>query len=140
GAASGDLLVSVHVQEHERFVRRGQDLNVRLPLSIAEAALGTTKRIAGLLDEVTVEVPAGIQTGDRVTVKEAGLPLVGRSDAKGKLYCHIEVIVPKKLDDTSRELLQQLSHALGDSETSDADNLLTQNFGDKVKDFFKAKK
>ena len=140
GAASGDLLITVQVMQHERFVRKGQHLNVRLALSIAEAALGTTKRIDGLLKEVLVEVPAGVQSGDRVSVKDAGLPYLNQPDSFGNLYCHIDVIVPKKVSPQARDLLAALSRELGDSETSDADELLQQNFGDKVKDFFKGTK
>jgi len=139
GAASGDLLVEVHVRPHERFIRKGKDLNVRLALSIAEAALGTKKRIPGLLDEIRVTIPSGVQTGDKVKVKGAGMPLVERDGVYGNLYCHVDVIVPKKLDSRSRELLEDLSRSLGDSEASDADELLTQNLTDKVKDFFKGK-
>ncbi|MCL2438833.1 MAG: DnaJ domain-containing protein, partial [Coriobacteriia bacterium] len=74
GAASGDLIVTARIMQHDRFVRKGQHLNVRLPLSITEATLGTTKRIEGLLEEVQVDIPAGVQTGDRVSVSGAGLP------------------------------------------------------------------
>ncbi|MCL2746443.1 MAG: molecular chaperone DnaJ [Coriobacteriia bacterium] len=140
GAASGDLIITIQVQPHERFVRKGQNLNVRLALSIAEAALGTTKRIEGLLTEVTVEVPAGVQTGDRVSVKDAGLPHLNRPETIGKLYCHVDVIVPRKMSQRSRDLLAELSTELGDNEKSDADDLLQQGFGDKVKDFFKGPK
>ncbi|MCL2526368.1 MAG: J domain-containing protein [Coriobacteriia bacterium] len=140
GAASGDLLVTIHVQAHDRFVRKGQHLNVRLPLSIAEATLGATKRIEGLLGEVVVEVPAGVQTGDRVSVDRAGLPFIKRPSETGKLYCHVDVVVPTKPSKRAEELLRELSAELGDSETSDADDLLVHNFGDKVKDFFRGSK
>ena len=139
GASSGDLLVTIQIQQNERFVRKGQHLNVRLPVSIAEAALGTTKIIEGLLGQVQVKVHAGVQTGDRVSVDDAGLPYLNNPETKGKLYCHIDVIVPKKISPAAKELLKELSREIGDSATSDADDLLTQNFGDKVKDFFKGK-
>jgi len=140
GAASGDLIVTIRIMQHDRFVRKGQHLNVRLPLSIAEAALGTTKRIEGLLEEVEVQVPAGVQSGDKVSVDGAGLPFISRPEEVGKLYCHIDIIVPKKVSPRAQELLTELSSELGDSETSDADELLQQNFGDKVKDFFRGAK
>jgi len=140
GAVSGDLLVTVRVLEHERFVRKGHDLNVRLPISMTQAALGATKQIESLLGVVAVEVPAGIQTGDRVKVKGAGMPIVGREEAFGSLYCHLEIIVPKKLDARSQELLEELGRHFGDSETSDADELLVQGVGGKMKDFFKGKR
>ena len=139
GAKSGDLVISVQVQAHERFERSGKDLHVRLPLSIAEATLGTHKIIDGLLEPVSVEVAPGFQTGEKVRVKGAGLPVVGRPDDAGDLYCHIEVIVPRKTSEKAQELLRQLSAEFGDSETSNADDLRQKNIGDKVKDFFKGK-
>ena len=139
GAKSGDLLITIHVQAHERFERSGHDLHVRLPLSIAEATLGTHKLIEGLLEPITVEVAPGVQTGEKTRVKGAGLPVVGRPEGYGDLYCHIEVIVPRKPSEKARALLQQLSEELGDSETSNADDLRQKNIGDKVKDFFKGR-
>ena len=140
GAESGDLIITIQIKPHERFVRRGQNLNVRLPLSITEAALGCMKSIEGLLGRVIIEIPAGVQTGDRVSVKDAGLPYVGRPESSGKLYCHIDVVVPKKINQRSRELLEELSVELGDTVVSDADRLQQQNFGDIFKDFFKGSK
>ena len=139
GAKSGDLVVTIRVRAHERFERSGQDLHVRLPLSITEATLGARKTIEGLLEPVTVEVAAGLQSGDKTRVKGAGLPIVGRPDGFGDLYCHIEVIVPRKPSDKARDLLQQLSVEFGDSETSNADDLRQRNIGEKVKDFFRGK-
>ena len=112
---------------------------MRLAVSIAEAALGTTKIIDGLLEQVQVKVPAGTQVGDRVSVPDAGLPYLNNPDNKGKLYCHIDIVVPKKISERSKELLTELSREMGDSATSNADDLLQQGFGEKVKDFFRGK-
>jgi molecular chaperone DnaJ len=139
GAKSGDLLITVRVQQHERFEREGNNLHVRLPISIAEAAIGTTKRIDGLLDEVIVEVPAGAQTGERVTIKRSGMPVINREDTFGDLICHLDVVVPRKLSTKAQTLLAELSAELGDSETSNADDLKNKDFGSKVKDFFKGR-
>jgi molecular chaperone DnaJ len=136
GAASGDLLITIGVARHERFERNGADLHVRLPISLAEAGIGATKLIDGLLEPVSVAVPAGKQTGETIRVKRAGLPIVGKPEALGDLHCHLEIIVPKKMSERAHELLRELSAEFGDDETSDADELRKQSFGDKVKDFF----
>jgi molecular chaperone DnaJ len=137
GAQSGDLLVTVHVADHERFERQGADLHLRLPVSVAEAALGASKNVESLLESVAVEVPAGKQTGQTVRVKRAGLPVIGRPEGLGDLYCHIEVIVPKRLSDKAKHLLHELSDELGDNPDSNADELRPKRFGDKLKDWIR---
>ncbi|MCL2025001.1 MAG: molecular chaperone DnaJ [Coriobacteriia bacterium] len=117
GAAGGDLLVEVRVAPHERFEREGNDLHMVLALSMTQATLGATKRIEGLLDEVSVDVPPGTQTGARIKVSGAGMPVLNR-ESHGNLYCHIEVVVPRKLTKRQKELVRELSAEFGDSETS----------------------
>jgi molecular chaperone DnaJ len=133
GAASGDLIVTVRIAPHDRFERRGNDLHMALPLTFTQAALGATKQIEGLLGAVTVDVPAGSQTGDRVKVTGAGMPRIG-SEACGNLFCHIEVVVPRKLTSKQKELISALSAEFGDSEISQVAHHKT-GF-DKVKDWF----
>lgn len=113
GDRSGDLIVTVRVVPHEVFHRDGADLHTRLGISITEAALGAQKTVHGLLGSVQAEVPAGSATDDVVKVKGAGLPHVG-DERHGNLYLHLEIVVPKKLTDEQRNLLEQLSVALGD--------------------------
>ncbi|MCL2491633.1 MAG: molecular chaperone DnaJ [Coriobacteriia bacterium] len=133
GAASGDLIIKIRIAPNDRFERHHSDLHMILPLSYTQAALGATKRIKGLLDEVAVEIPAGVQTGDKVKVTGAGMPIMNR-DMCGDLYCHIEVVVPKKLNKKQKELLRALSTEFSDSETSVVEHHKTSF--DKVKDWF----
>jgi molecular chaperone DnaJ len=133
GARAGDLIVTVRVAPHKRFERHGADLHMLLPLSFTQAALGATKLIDGLLEEVRVEIPAGLQTGETVKVIGAGMPVYG-SEGYGNLYCHIEVVVPRKMTQRQKELVTTLSKEFGDSETS---QVAHQKSGfDRVKDWF----
>jgi len=111
GAAAGDLLVRVRVAEHEYLHRDGDDLHVMAVVNIAQAALGATIEVPGLLEEVEVDVPAGTQSGDVVRVKGRGMPSL-RGGA-GDLYVHLRVEVPRKLDKRQRELLRELGDTLG---------------------------
>ena len=132
GAASGDLVITIRVGADKRFERHGADLHMVLPLTFTQAALGATKRIPGLLGEVTVDIPAGIQTGEKVKVIGGGMPVLGK-DTQGNLYCHIEVVVPRKLSTKQKELLRALSGEFGDSETSQVEH--HRSGFDKVKDW-----
>ena len=136
GARGGDLIFTVHVGAHERFERQGANLHARLPISITEAALGTVKEVEGLLEPVKVEVPAGAQTKDRIRVKGAGMPQLHKADQRGDLIFYCDVIVPKKVSSKAEELLQQLSAELGDTPTSDADELASKGgIGERIRGF-----
>lgn len=135
GAKSGDLFLVIAVKEHKVFEREGNNLHARLEISMTEAALGTTKRVPGLLEDVVVEIEPGSMTGDTVRVKGAGMPIM-RSDAKGDLVFHLQVVIPKKLTARQKELLQELSQELGDSEEAVAAPRHKSGF-DKFKDWIK---
>lgn len=111
GARPGDLLVRVRVAKHEYLHREGDDLHVMAVVNIAQAALGASIEVPGLLHGVTVDVPAGSQSGDIVRVKGHGMP--GIHGGVGDLYVHLRVEVPRKLDKRQRELLRELGETLG---------------------------
>jgi len=114
GAAAGDLLVTVRIAEDDYLHREGDDLHCRATVTIAQAALGVDLEVHGILEEKTVAVPAGSQHGDVVRVKGAGMPRVN-SSARGDLFVHIAVDVPKKLTKRQRELLEEFARESGDA-------------------------
>ena len=134
GARSGNLIITVRIASHKRFERRNSDLHRVLELSYTQAALGATKRIDGLLGEVTVPVEPGTQTGDIIRVPGAGMPIM-HTEQRGDLVCHVQVVVPRKLNAKQRELMTALSGEFRDSETSQVDHHRTGM--DKVKEWFK---
>lgn len=119
GDRSGDLIVTIRVAPHEQYHRDGADLHMRLGISITEAALGAQKNVQGLMGEVSAEIPAGSATDDIVKVKGAGLSHVG-GERHGNLFLHLEIVVPQKLTDEQRDLLEKLSIALGDVATGES--------------------
>ena len=115
GAASGDLIVTCRIQPHEFFERDGDDLHCRANVSIVQATLGAEVEVDGIFEDekVTVRIPEGLQNGQTVRCKGFGMPRL-RSDARGDLYVHVTVSVPKKLTKKQRELLEQLAHEFGE--------------------------
>jgi len=108
GGAPGDLYVKVNVRPHRYFRRKDNDIYLDLPLTFAEAALGTTVEIPTPLDgRVKLKVPAGTQEGHRFRLKGKGAPLT-RGGGRGNLYAVARVQVPKKLTAKEKELLQKL--------------------------------
>jgi molecular chaperone DnaJ len=112
GGEPGDLYVDVEVEEHERFERDGIDLVTRAAISFSDAALGTTIKVE-MLDDSTLEVdlPAGTQPGDVISIKGKGVPrLDGRG--RGTLHVQVQVQVPKTLSPRAKELLAELDQEL----------------------------
>jgi len=106
-APAGDLIVKVHVTPHPFFRRQGNDLLITMPVTYAEAALGTELRVPTLEGAVTLKVPAGTQSGRTFRVRGRGVPSHGRR-AAGDLLVTISVAVPSRLSRHERELLEQL--------------------------------
>ncbi|GAY17182.1 molecular chaperone DnaJ [Mycobacterium sp. shizuoka-1] len=114
GGPAGDLYVEVHEQQHDIFVRDGDDLHCTVSVPMVDAALGTTVTVDAILDGLTeITVAPGTQPGSVVTLRGHGMPHL-RSGVRGNLHAHIEVTVPGKLDARAKELLAEFktrSHA-----------------------------
>jgi molecular chaperone DnaJ len=108
GAPAGDLIVKVHVTPHPLFGRHGQDLTITVPVTFAEAALGTELKVPTLDGPITLKVPPGTQNGRTFRVRNRGVPGSGRKHA-GDLLVSLEVAVPEKLSRKERELLRQFA-------------------------------
>lgn len=115
GARAGDLIVTCRIQPHEFFERDGDDLHARANVSIVQATLGAEIEIDGIFEDekVQVRIPEGLQNDQVVRVKGHGMPRF-RSDARGDMYVHVNVVVPKKVTKRQRELLEQLAHEMGE--------------------------
>lgn len=112
GGEGGDLYVDVELEQDERFERDGMDLVTRASVSFADAALGTTITLRWLDDsEIEVEVPAGTQPGDVMTLKGKGAPRVdGRG--RGAMHVQVQVEVPRALSARAKALLAELEEEL----------------------------
>ncbi|HXQ44821.1 MAG TPA: molecular chaperone DnaJ [Acidimicrobiales bacterium] len=105
---AGDLYVVVHVESHPLFGRRGKNLTLTVPVTFAEATLGTTITVPTLDDPVTLRVPPGTPSGQTFRVKGRGVPSGGRRGG-GDLLVTVEVTVPKKLTDEQRSAVEALA-------------------------------
>ncbi len=107
GGPPGDLYVVLHVKEHPFFAREGTDLHCAVPVSFAQAALGTEIHLPTLEGEHTLKVPEGTQSGTTMRIRGKGVPVLN-GHGKGDLYVEIRVQTPAKLNKRQRELLQEL--------------------------------
>ena len=114
GGAAGDLYVHVAVRPHERYSRAGHDLVTTVPVSIVQAALGTTITLPTLDGEEELRIPAGSQSGRVFTLRGRGVPTV-RGRGRGDLRAELVVQVPTKLTATQEELLRRLADEMGET-------------------------
>ncbi|MDR1713895.1 MAG: molecular chaperone DnaJ [Coriobacteriales bacterium] len=116
GAAAGNLIVTVRIEQHPEFKRDGDNLHIRKQISITQAALGARIEVKGIMPEETVpvEIPEGCQNDQVVRVRNYGLPRFKR-DSRGDLYVLVNVVVPRNLTKRQKELLEELSGEFGDS-------------------------
>jgi molecular chaperone DnaJ len=130
GGPPGDLYVVLKVKEHPIFERQEFDLHCRVPINVAQAALGTEVDILTFDGLQTIKVPEGTQTGEAIRVKNLGIPRLN-AHGRGDLFIHIEVRTPTKLTREQRKLFEQLRESLpAENEPQE------KGIFDKVKDYF----
>lgn len=110
GAApgGGDLILKIHIAPDARFTVHGHNLEVDLPITPWEAALGSKVPLKTLNGDVTLSVPAGAQSGQKMRLRGKGLPKDKAASEHGDLLAKLKIAVPKELTDDERELLEQL--------------------------------
>ncbi|MGC8481121.1 MAG: molecular chaperone DnaJ [Acidimicrobiales bacterium] len=116
GGYPGNLFVHVSVSPSERFDRLGNDLHAQVPISFAQAALGTTIAFETLEDVIDIEVPPGTQHGKVVRLRNRGVPHLG-GRGRGDLLVELVVETPRDLSAEEVTLLTQLAELRGESIT-----------------------
>ncbi len=111
GGAAGDLLITTKIEPHPYFTRDGADVVVATPITVAEAALGASVVVpAPDGTKMRVKVPAGTQSGTRLTIKGKGAPRV-KGQGAGNLIVELQVKVPKRLNEKQRRALEEFQEA-----------------------------
>lgn len=108
GGPPGDLYVFLHVKPHEFFVRDGDDLHCEVPISFAQAALGTDLKVPTLDGAESVTIPKGTQSGDTFRLKNAGIPHL-RRNGRGDQIIKARVQTPRKLTKRQEALLREFA-------------------------------
>ncbi len=130
GGPNGDLYVILKVHDHPIFDRHGNDLHCRIPINVAQAALGAEIEIPTLQGKETIKIPEGTQTGAQFRIRGKGVPHVN-GHGRGDLFAHIEVKIPGKLNRAQRDLFEKLRETLPE-ENEPAE----KGIFEKVKDYF----
>ena len=128
GGPAGDLYVVIHVKEHEVFERQGNNLYASVPVTFAQAALGSEVSVTTLDGQENLKVPAGTQTGTVFRLKGHGMPVLG-GRGRGDLFVSVTVVTPTTLTREQRKLLEQLAQI-------EEKDLGDKGLIDKVRDIF----
>ena len=112
GGKSGDLIITVTVTPHPLVRRIGNDLHIPVPITLAEAINGTTVDVP-MFDgtSVSVAIPAGVTSGDTVTVTGRG---VATAKNTGDLVVEVRLALPAQMSDAAREAVQAFTAATAD--------------------------
>lgn len=131
GGQAGDLLVAISVKEHALFQRNGNDVILELPLNVAQAALGTEIKVPTVGGEEMLEIPPGTQHEAIFRLRGKGAPSL-RGAGRGDQLIVTRIVVPTKLNERQRELLEELSAEWGGEPFEKRDG----GFFSKLKDAF----
>lgn len=110
GGERGSLVVEILVRPHRLFKRNGSDLQLELPLTIAEAALGCSVFVPTLKNPQELKIPEGTQSGTIFKLKNCGVKKLRGAD-NGDLYVKVVVEVPKSLSREQKDLLRKLDNS-----------------------------
>ncbi|HWB33162.1 MAG TPA: J domain-containing protein [Acidobacteriaceae bacterium] len=114
GGAPGDLYLTIKVGTHPVFTRVGDDIHVTVPVTVAEAALGAKIDVPTIDTHdgggrTQLKIPPGTQTGQKLRLREKGVPSAVRDGVRGDEIVEVKIVVPKVQDERSKEILRELA-------------------------------
>ena len=132
GGANGDLYLFINIKSHELFKRSDENLFFECPISIADAALGTTIEIPTIDGgKAKIKIPDGTQSGKQFRLRGKGMPYM-RGSGTGDLYVQINTEVPISLNKEQKELLEKFREI-----ENEKSNPSIKQFFKKAKTFWK---
>ena len=107
GGKNGDLFIKINIKDNEKFKLKGCNLITDLYLTPWEAALGTRVKIASIDDEVSLYIPEGMQSGEKLRIPQKGYK--DGKGGRGDLVAEVKILVPKKLNEEEKKLFEKMS-------------------------------
>lgn len=107
GGRPGDLIILIRVEPHPFFRREGDDIYIDVPITVAEAALGAPIEVPTLEGTLTITVPPGTSSGQKLRLRGKGGKK--KTGDRGDQYAVMKIVLPKQLDETSRRLIEEFA-------------------------------
>ena len=109
GGAPGDLYIVVRTADHPVFRREGDDIYVVVPVSVSEAALGAKIEVPTIDGRALLRIPPGTQSGQKLRLREKGVPSAVREEVRGDEIVEVRITVPVPQDEETKEILRKLA-------------------------------
>ncbi len=106
---TGDLYVIIRTENHPIFHREGDDIQLTVPVTATEAALGAKVEVPTIDGRAMLKIPPGTQSGQKLRLREKGVPSATKEGARGDEIVEIKVTVPMPRDERSKEILRELA-------------------------------
>lgn len=107
GGKSGDLLININILDNKNYKLKGYDIYTNLYLTPWEAALGTKVEVKTVDDEISVIIPAGVETGETFKLDDKGY--FDGQGGRGKLIAEVKIMIPKKMTKEEQKLFEKLN-------------------------------
>lgn len=109
GGSAGDLYIIVRMGEHPVFRRDGDNIVVSVPITATEAALGAKIEVPTIDGRAQLRIPPGTQSGQKLRMREKGVPSATKDGVRGDEIVEVAVSVPNVRDERSKEILRELA-------------------------------
>jgi molecular chaperone DnaJ len=109
GGPAGDLYVIVRIEDHPVFHREGDDIHLTVPVTPTEAALGAKVEVPTIDGRALLRIPPGTQSGQKLRLREKGVPSATKDGRRGDEIVEVKVVVPHVQDERTKELLRELA-------------------------------
>jgi molecular chaperone DnaJ len=110
GAPAGDLFIITNVGQHKHFTRKGDNIYVTVPISVAEAALGAKIEVPTVEGKAQLRIPPSTQSGQKFRMSGRGVPSLRNPQARGDQFVEVQIVLPKVISEETKELLRQFAH------------------------------
>ena len=109
GGATGDLYLIMKVGAHPVFTRQGDDITLRVPVTLAEAALGAKIEVPTIDGRAQLKIPPGTQGGQKLRMRERGVASAAAEGHRGDQIVTVDIQVPQLRDERSKEILREFA-------------------------------
>jgi molecular chaperone DnaJ len=109
GGPAGDLYLTIKISSHPVFTRSGDDIQVQIPVTVPEAALGAKIEVPTIDGRAQLKIPPGTQSGQKLRMRGKGVPSAVHEGVRGDEIVTVEVVVPQLRDERSKEILREFA-------------------------------
>ncbi|MCF8362621.1 MAG: hypothetical protein K9G70_08355 [Prolixibacteraceae bacterium] len=108
GGPAGDIFIKLNVKPDSNYTLQGNDIIQKIDIDLFIAVLGDKIKINTLAGTINVPVPQGAQNGQKLRIREKGMPYYNSPGKSGDLYLKLNIIIPKKLSDEEKKIFKKL--------------------------------